>query len=224
LQAVSRQPVWSALSFRLAIRTIAVAIVCAASVAFFFRNQISNGFTLLSGDRYDSIIILSIFEHWYNVARGLSRWSQTNYFYPVAGSLGYNDGYLIYGLIYACFRKMGFDPFIGYELVNVTVRLIDFQRFTWLLAGFWAQLGLGPLGAILFTISNNLFMHVLHPQLLVLVPSCGPAAWDVAGAEHRSHARPCSGRRIQRLVRRVLADRVLYGPVLCGLCCLTLVV
>jgi hypothetical protein len=134
---------------------------------FFFRYQIANGFTQLFGDRYDGVIELSILEHWYNVFRGLSHWSQTNYFYPVTGSLGYNDGYFIYGLIYAAFRTRGVDPFLSSELVNITVRLIGFATFyiacRRVVQVTWAY---ALLGALLFTISNNIFIHMFHAQLL----------------------------------------------------------
>lgn len=152
---------------RLAARQIVVVAVGVISVAFFFRYQIANGFTLLSGDRYDGFIEIAILEHWYNVVRGFSHWSQMNYFYPVAGSLGYNDGYFLYGLIYACFRGWGLDPFLSGELVNVVVRSIGFFAFYLALRRIfelpwrWALLA-----AVLFTISNNSFIHILHAQLL----------------------------------------------------------
>ena len=58
----------------------------------FFRVPIFNGFTRLWGDHFDGGIEATILEHWYNVVRGYSPWSQTEYFYPVSGTLGYNDG------------------------------------------------------------------------------------------------------------------------------------
>src|SRR5215472_2645171 len=107
--ASAAKTVRSAPSIPSAFRTLTVLTVGIVSVAFFFRYQIANGFTWLAGDRYDGFIELSILEHWYNVAQGFSHWSQMNYFYPVAGSLGYNDGYFFYGLIYAVFRWSGTD-------------------------------------------------------------------------------------------------------------------
>jgi hypothetical protein len=144
-----------------------VISVCILSVGFFFRHQIYNKFTILSGDTYDSFIVIAILEHWYNVVRGLSHWSQTNYFYPDGASLGYNDGYLIYGLIYSIFRRDGFDPFISYELVNAAIRLIGFPAF-YIAARriFEFSWGWAVLGAVLFTITNNMALHVLHAQLL----------------------------------------------------------
>lgn len=144
-----------------------VATLCGAlCLAFFFRGQLGNGFTLLLGDRHDGVIALSILEHWYNVLRGIEPWDRTAYFFPVPATLGYNDGYLLFGLIHAAFRVLGADPFLSGELVNLTTRAI----------GFAASLALGRrmlglpfgwalLGAALFTISNNLFIRGSHVQL-----------------------------------------------------------
>lgn len=149
-----------------ALRLFLVLVACALSVAFFFRYQIGNGFTLLLGDRHDAVIEISILEHWYNVLRGIEPWSSTSYFFPVPGTLGYNDGYLLFGLIHAGFRSAGADPFLSGELVNLTTRIIGFlgiygtcRRI--LRLGFgWALLA-----AVLFTISNNLFIRGSHAQL-----------------------------------------------------------
>ncbi|MCB4824286.1 hypothetical protein [Roseicella aerolata] len=146
---------------------VLVATACASlCLAFFFRGQLGNGFTLLLGDRHDGVIALSILEHWYNVLRGIEPWHRTAYFHPVPATLGYNDGYLLFGLIHAGFRALGADPFLSGELVNVATRAI----------GFAATLALGRrmlglpfgwalLGAALFTISNNLFIRGSHVQL-----------------------------------------------------------
>ncbi|MDN3565487.1 hypothetical protein QWZ14_14060 [Paeniroseomonas aquatica] len=147
-------------------RRLLVALAGALAVAFFFRNQLGNGFTLLLGDRHDAVIELAILEHWANVLRGLSPWNLTDYFHPVPGTLGYNDGYLLFGLLHAGFRGLGADPFLSGELVNASTRAIGFAA-TYALAR--RALGLAPgwavLAAVLFTISNNLFIRGSHAQL-----------------------------------------------------------
>ena len=148
-------------------RALIIVAVGALTVAFFFRYQISNGFSLLLSDRFDGFLELSILEHWYNVLQGKSYWNQTNYFYPVPGALGYNDGYFIYGLIYSVFRTGTIDPFLSGELVTITIRAIGFPAFYFAcrvifrLDWKWALLG-----AILFTISANSFIRANHQQLL----------------------------------------------------------
>lgn len=139
------------------------AILC---VGFFFRHQLANGFTLLLGDRHDSVIALSILEHWVSVLAGRSAWNLTDYFFPVPGTLGYNDGYLIFGLLQAGFRTAGADPFLGGELVNMAMRLVGFLG-TYALGRRMVGLGWGwaLLGAAIVTISNNLYIRGSHAQL-----------------------------------------------------------
>jgi hypothetical protein len=148
------------------LRAAVLMLACALCVGAFFRNQIANGFTLLLGDRHDAVIALSILEHWRNVLAGAAEWSRTGYFHPVPDTLGYNDGYFLFGLIYAAIRAAGADPFLGGELTNVALRTVGFfamhgacRRVLGLPFG-WSLLG-----AALFTLSNNLFIRASHAQL-----------------------------------------------------------
>src|SRR3954469_5421148 len=166
----------SAARVRLPARALAATLACLLCLGFFFRGQIGNGFTLLLGDRHDGVIALSILEHWHNVLRGMEPWDRTAYFFPVPATLGYNDGYLLFGLIHAGFRTLGADPFLSGELVNLATRAIGFAAILALgrrvlgLAFGWALLG-----AALFTISNNLFIRGSHVQLFSVsfVPALG---------------------------------------------------
>lgn len=166
-----------------------VATLCGGlCLAFFFRGQLGDGFTLLLGDRHDGVIALSILEHWYNVLRGIEPWDRTAYFFPVPATLGYNDGYLLFGLIHAGIRTLGADPFLSGELVNVTTRAIGFGAT--LALGrrvFGLPFGWALLGAALFTISNSLFIRGSHvqlfsvsfvPLLAVLGHAALAALWD----------------------------------------------
>jgi hypothetical protein len=148
------------------------AALC-ASLAVFFRGQLGDGFSLLLGDRHDGVIALAIMEHWANVFVGRAAWDQTFYFHPVPATLGYNDGYLGFGIPYALFRALGADPFLAGELANITLRAIGFAGFFGMMrrvfgVGFpWALLG-----AVLFTLANNLAIRASHVQLfsVSLVP------------------------------------------------------
>ncbi len=152
---------------------VCVAAVALASVAFFFRYQIGNGFTYLTGDRYDQVIGIAIYEHWRNVFRGLAPWRETGYYFPASDTLGYNDGWFLNGAIYSLIRAAGADPFLSGELVNVALRLVAFlgcyamARRVLALGRAWALLA-----SVLFTLSNNMFVQAAHAQLLTvgLVP------------------------------------------------------
>jgi len=137
-----------------------------ACLAVFFRGQLGDGFTLLLGDRHDGVIALAILEHWWNVLRGASAWDRTLYFHPVPATLGYNDGYLVFGLLHAGWRAMGVDPFLAGELVNAALRALGFAAMLALLRrAFGLGFGWALLGACLFTLSNNLYIRGSHMQL-----------------------------------------------------------
>ncbi|WP_431269452.1 hypothetical protein [Dankookia sp. P2] len=197
----------------------AVALVCGAlCLGVFFRGQLGDGFTLLLGDRHDGVIALSILEHWYNALRGIEPWDRTAYFFPVPATLGYNDGYLLFGLLHAAFRALGADPFLSGELVNLATRSIGFAAT--LALGrrlFGLPFGWALLGAALFTISNNLFIRGSHAQLLQRLLRAGPRAAGACrpgGAVGRAARRPARpGRRVPRPVRRLPDDRLLHGLV-----------
>ena len=146
--------------------SLLVALACAACLAAFFRGQIMDGFTLLLGDRHDGVIELSILEHWRNVLRGTEAWNRTAYFWPVPGTLGYNDGYLAFGLLHAVFRGLGADPFLSGELVNMALRALGFLGMYALARRlFGLELGWALLAAALFTLANNLAIRASHAQL-----------------------------------------------------------
>lgn len=139
------------------------------ALALFFRQHLANHFSLLSGDRYDAVIVAALLEHWFNVFKGAAHWASPNYFFPYAKTLSYNDGYFLYGAIYSVFRACALDPFLSSELVNVSVKAIGFGGF--LLAArrmlklpfHWALLG-----ALIFTLSNNSYVQIAHAQLLAV--------------------------------------------------------
>ncbi|GGC64651.1 hypothetical protein [Undibacterium terreum] len=164
-------PAFNSTSSRFAILTLIQLVL----IAWIFRANWGNGFSFLQGDRYDNLIEISILEHWYNVLRGMANWATTNYFYPYPKTLGYNDGYLLYGIIYSVCRSLHADPFMASLLVNMTMKVAAFFCF-FLFARKVLQLGFwyAVLGAVLFEISNNVVLHNLHAQLLTVAfaPLC----------------------------------------------------
>ncbi|MBD0270604.1 MAG: hypothetical protein ICV73_01620 [Acetobacteraceae bacterium] len=148
------------------LRCAILGFACALCVGLFFRNQIANGFTLLLGDRHDAVIALAIMEHWRNVLSGTAEWSRTAYFHPVAATLGYNDGYFLFGLAYSAFRALGADPFLGGELTNMAMRAVGFLGMHFACRRVLGlSFGWSLLGAALFALSNNLFIRASHAQL-----------------------------------------------------------
>lgn len=143
----------------------ALAIACIAAMALFFRGPILSGFDLGFGDRADGMIEISILEHWRNVLSGAATWNRTGYFHPYAGTLGYNDGYFLYGLVYSFWRLFA-DPFQADTLNILTFKAIGFAA-TWLLVA--RTLGWGrtaaTLVALLWTVASNISLQAVHAQL-----------------------------------------------------------
>lgn len=164
-------------------RLLALCIVALCCLVFLWRVQLGNGFTLLTGVPYDGTIEVSILEHWYNVLRGADAWNRTAYFAPYPDTLGYNDGYFLYGLIYSLPRSVGLDPYLSSEIVNIVLRGAGVFGF-YLLAVELTGLapGFALAGAALFTVANSMYLHALHQQLLTIVLApflfwCGCRMW-----------------------------------------------
>ncbi|MBX3593731.1 MAG: hypothetical protein KF783_04565 [Sphingomonas sp.] len=158
-----------------------------------FRDPILSGFDLGFGDRADGVIEISLLEHWRNVLAGHALWNRPIYFHPHADTLGYNDGYLLFGLVYSFWRNWA-DPFLADTLNAATFKTIGFFASWWLARRTlgW-QAGVALLVATLFTISNAMAIHAVHAQLqsVALVPvaailAIGTVRAEVAGARARA--------------------------------------
>ncbi|WP_186808412.1 hypothetical protein, partial [Kozakia baliensis] len=145
----------------------------------FFRIQIENNFKIVFGDRTDGLIQITHLEHWHNVFRGLSPWMRTFYFYPARDTLGYNDGYFLYGCIYSIWRTFSFDPFIASDLTNATLKTIGFFSF-FLCARivFSCPVIVCALFSAVFTIANSTYANAYHAQLFSI--SFAPLALLIA--------------------------------------------
>lgn len=182
------------------------SLALAFTLFIFFRVQLLNGFTRLWGDRADGGIEASILEHWFNVFRGNSAWSQTHYFYPYKGTLGYNDGFFIDGMIYSVFRSTHIDPFVSSELTDIVIKAIGFSAFYFFVRrAFGCRVPAALLGATLFSIAHALYMHAFHQQL-VTVAFAPLLASLIVGA----YAQLAKG-RLRHFVLFSCAGLVLYG-------------
>lgn len=149
------------------IHRVTLCLACIITLLFLFNSFFSSGFNLLLGDRFDAMIQTNLLQHWYNVFKGDASWDTVSYFYPYRNTLGYNDGYFIYGIIYSLFRLIGFELFIATDLVNITLKIISFFSFYALARQVLRLSFLSSLtGTIAFTLGNALIVQMLHAQLL----------------------------------------------------------
>lgn len=163
-----------------AARAAAVALAGAASLAVVFRVQLLTRFGQLWGDQFDGGIEAAVLEHWFNVLRGWEPWNRTAYFAPYADTLGYNDGYLLYGLLHAAFRAAGADVFVASALVDMAVRAVGFAAmFLLLRRAANCRFPFALWGACVFTLAHGLFKHSVHQQLLsaAFAPALALLAW-----------------------------------------------
>ena len=141
--------------------------------------QIHSGFTKIMGDPYDGVIENTLVSHWFWVL-GLQRpWNEVGYFYPYADTLGYNDGYFLFGVMAALFRPFGLNPFGAAEAAHMLLKAIGFLGYLQLSEKVSNDRLASIVGAVLFSICINTTNHG-HAQLL-LVGLC-PSLWFLSQA------------------------------------------
>lgn len=164
---------------------VAFLLTYCIAMALFFRGVLRSGFDRGFSDRADGIIEISILEHWRNVLIGAAPWNVTNAFYPYPATLGYNDGYFLYGLVYSGWRVVA-DPFLADTLNLFTFKTIGFVAAYALVARSlrWGR-GAGLFVALVFTNANGLMVQAGHAQLqsIALLPVAIILAVEICRAE-----------------------------------------
>ncbi|MEO7504834.1 MAG: hypothetical protein ABIT69_06600 [Sphingomicrobium sp.] len=164
---------------RFTAQVLAALALLAFVLAILFRVPLHDNFRTGFGDRGDSIIAAAILEHWHNVFLGLEPWNLPLYFFPNADTLGYNDGYLLSGLIYSAARQ-ALDPFQSQLLVIAAYRIIAFVSCLWLLRRcVGTSVAVALIGAACFTLANALTLQMVHEQLqaIALLPLLAMLLW-----------------------------------------------
>ena len=170
---------------RSTIRTSAFIGAAVLSIAVFFRISLFSHFEALWGNDFDGGIEAAILEHWNNVLHGAERWNRSSYFYPHADTLGYDDGYFLYGLMDAAFRSVGANVFAAPALVDMSVKAIGLAAmFVFLRRVAACRFGFALFGATLFTLAHGSFISYSHEQLLsvAFAPLLGWLMWEAWSA------------------------------------------
>ena len=143
------------------------ALVWSVGAAVFFRNFLFSGFDSIIGNEGDARADIFVREHLYQFLQGKVEFASPAMFFPVQGTLGYSDAYLLDGLLYVPLRMLGADPFLSSQLLCIGLSLIGFMFFNLLLVRFaGVRQPLAAVAAAIFTFSNALYIKVGHPQLL----------------------------------------------------------
>ena len=145
------------------------------------RYQIANGFSIISGDRYDYVISTTILEHWFNFFTGKANWSDLLYFHPYGRTIAQTDAYFLVGVAYLPFRLLGFDPFISSEFSGMLIKAMGFV-FMFLFVRNKAGLTVSwsVLAAALFTLSNGMTSNSSRLQLatVAFAPLLAHLLWN----------------------------------------------
>lgn len=185
-------------------RLLLAAAAMLAALAWVWRFQLTNGFTVTFGDRYDAMIEIALLQHWSNVLAGADAWNVVEWFHPAPDTLGYNDGYLVLGLLHALGRGLGLSIFAATDFAHAALKAAGFIGMALLLrrAGD-VRSGWAVFGAALFTVADLTVSHANHGQLFTL----GFAPWAALSgwAAMRGIA--------ERDPRRVLRDAVVFAAV-----------
>ena len=146
---------------------------CVVGILFVYWPIVSIGFAIVSSDSYDGKIMVAMLEHWHNVYQLKESPLTPIYFHPFTGTLAYNESNLISGAIYSIFRSFGADPFLAYELVNWTVRIVGcVGTIAFARKGLRLNMPYSLACGFLVLIVTNLALRMSHAQLLFasLVP------------------------------------------------------
>lgn len=147
-------------------RLLMAAITLLLCLTILFRFQLSNGFTVLQGDRFDGVIVSVILEHWFHVFTQGANWLEVGYFFPYTRTIAQTDGYFLIGLAYLPFRLIGLDPFLAMDLASLCIKATGFAgmyllcRRIFKLPFYWTLLA-----SILFTLNNAMTIHSWRFQL-----------------------------------------------------------
>ncbi|WP_146221610.1 hypothetical protein [Komagataeibacter oboediens] len=147
---------------------LVVAIL--TSLIICYRYQIINQFSVLFGDDYDTVIEISILHHWKNVFFNGETWSSTQYFFPYLKTLGYNDGYFLFGILYSISQFFTKSPFISNDVTGIFLHVIGFCLFYIMCRTvFRFQFISSIFGSFIFVTSNNIWINSAHHIQILMI-------------------------------------------------------
>src|SRR5262245_37299307 len=127
--------------------------------------QFGSGLDLFPGPRGDTRLTAYLLEHWYQAMSGHADLVSPAMFYPVKGTLGFTDLFLIYVPGYSMLRFLGYDIFMSLALMVIFFCYLNFVACFVLLRNV---LRIGVLascaGALFFAFNNPKLAQPDHLQ------------------------------------------------------------
>jgi len=148
---------------------LALGVFALGLLAWFYLPFLESGMRAIPGDRGDSRMVLAFLERWYAVLQGRVGLSESLFFFPAPGILGYTDTWFLYLPLYSFWRLWGCDWFLSFGLLLVTLTMVGFLGMWFFLQ---RTIGLGYffsiLGAATFATLNGFAQKMNHSQMFAL--------------------------------------------------------
>ena len=138
---------------------------------YVFGNIIGSGWDLIPGNTLDSRLANYLLEHIYQYFVGNSQihsslWSPP-FYYPLHNTLAFSDTFLSLAPIYGFFRVV-FDEYFSYTMTVISIFILNYTCFYFILRKFKNSKLLSSFGSFLFAFSYCYKFSVVHVQMLTI--------------------------------------------------------
>ena len=113
---------------------LAIVLAGCLGLFWFHRADFTSHFALVSGDSGDTRLIAFLLEHQWQAFLGHAVWTSPPMFFPIQGTLGYADAFVLQGLAYWPLRALGCDVFTALQLSTILWNALNYAAMAWLLA------------------------------------------------------------------------------------------
>ena len=117
----------------------------------------------------DTLLILRIQEHWFEVFTGKADWRNLGFFHPLENTLGFSDSFFLFGVSHSIFRFLGLDMFEAYAANLTFISLLGYWGMCLLLwRGLALKFPLSLFFSFLFLVSQSITVPALENHLQFL--------------------------------------------------------
>ena len=88
----------------------------------------------LIGEPFDTRLQILLHEHWWRWFQGLTKFRDTEFFYPYDKAFGFSDTFLLQGLIHSFLRYIGLQMENAWMVTTIALLLIGNLRWSFLAA------------------------------------------------------------------------------------------
>ena len=158
---------FSSQKFRFFFYWMAVITLFLGLEAVFFRDILFNG--KLIGDDGDARFNILIFEHIWQVLRGVKEFTDLGIFYPHANTIGYSDMNVGFAIPYSLCRLLGANMWLSGKIALIAMHFFGtLTLFLFLLKKMHLSTVCALLGTIMFSFSNAYSVKLGHTQLIAI--------------------------------------------------------